>query len=70
MQHNKIHKLAVELSQNKPGLPSYLCSYNTVCKQVERKLMENQCQSYKAMAKEWLETKLPPRMQQWYVHCK
>ncbi|KAN0121378.1 hypothetical protein V8E52_003274 [Russula decolorans] len=47
-----------------PGSAGYLCSYNTARRQVERKLTDNQRQMYKAMAKEWSEKKLPPRMQQ------
>lgn len=68
MHRKKIHKLAVKLSQTAPGTPGYLRSYNTARSQVEKKLTDNQRQTYKAMAKDWSEKKLPPRMQQRYVH--
>jgi hypothetical protein len=68
MHRKQIHKLATKLSQNTPGSPNYLGSYNKARNQVEKKLTENQRRKYKLMAKEWSEKKLPPRMQQRYVH--
>lgn len=68
MHRKKIHKLAVKLSQNVPGSAGYLGSYNTARRQVEQKLTDNQRQKYKAMAKEWSEKTLPPKMQQRYAH--
>jgi hypothetical protein len=68
MHRTQIHMLAVRLSPTAPGSAGYLRSYNTARRQVERKLTDNQRQMYKAMAKEWLEKKLPPRMQQRYAH--
>jgi len=60
--------LALKLSKNTPGLLHYLSNYHKARAKLEAKLTNDQCQSYKAMAKEWLEKKLPPKMQQWYVH--
>jgi hypothetical protein len=68
MHRKKIHKLATKLSQNAPGSLDYLKHYNKARKQVERKLTDDKRREYKAMAKEWSEKKLPPRMQQRYVH--
>jgi hypothetical protein len=70
MHHGEIHKLAVELLQNEPGSANYLRSYSQACRQVEKGLTENQCQSYKAMAKDWTNEQLPPREQQRYIHGK
>lgn len=67
MQSKKIHKLAVELSQSPPGSKEYLRSYGVARSQIERELSDNLRQSYKAMAKEWSEKKLPQREQQRYV---
>jgi hypothetical protein len=67
MHRKEIHKLANKFSKNTPGSTLYLRSYNRARNQVERKLTENQRQRYKAMAKEWSEKKLPPRMQQRYA---
>ena len=68
MNRKEISKLAIKLSQSKPGSPAYLQAYKKARNQVECKLTDNQRQRYKAMAKEWSEKKLPPRMQQRYVH--
>ncbi len=68
MQHQKIHKLAVRLSQNMPELVEYLSQYHKARVQVKVTLIDNQHQLYRVMAKEWLEKKLPLRMQQWYAH--
>jgi len=65
---DQIHKLAVELSQNTVGSSDYLSSYHTAHNQVEASLTDNECQKYNMMAKEWLEKKLPPKMQQRYAH--
>jgi len=70
MHRSKIHKLAVELSQNEPGLANYLRSYSQARQQVEEGLTENQHQSYKAMAKDWTNEQLPLREQQQYAHGK
>jgi hypothetical protein len=63
MYQKKIHKLATELLQNVLGLLDYLKHYNKACKQVEQKLTNDKHQEYKAMAKKWLEKKLPLQMQ-------
>ena len=68
MNRKEISKLAINLSQSKPGSPMYLQAYKKARNQVEGKLTDNQRQRYKAMAKEWSEKKLPARMQQRYVH--
>jgi hypothetical protein len=68
MHRSEIHELAVELSQSTPGSSQYLSAYKAARSQVERKFSESQRQKYKAMAKEWSNKKLPPRMQQRYVH--
>jgi hypothetical protein len=70
MHRNKIHKLAVKLSQDKPGSPGYLGCYSAARRRVERKLTESQRRLYKAMAKEWTEKKPPLVEQQRYVHGK
>ncbi|KAF8486612.1 hypothetical protein F5888DRAFT_1640084 [Russula emetica] len=56
MNRNKIHELALEFPKNTPGSADYLSNYNKARRLVEQK--------YKAMAKEWMEKKLPPGMQQ------
>jgi len=68
MCHQEIHILAVKLSKNVPGSLQYLCYYNRARSQVEKGLTNDVGQKYKAMAKEWSETQLPPNMQQRYVH--
>jgi len=68
MQCETIHKLAVRLSKNVPGSVEYLSQYHKAHVQVKAMLTNNQHQKYKAMAKEWSEKKLPPRMQQQYAH--
>ena len=68
MNRKEISKLSVKLSQSKPGSSAYLQAYKKARSRVEQKLTDNQRQRYKAMAKEWSEKKLPPRMQQRYVH--
>jgi hypothetical protein len=68
MCRQDIHRLAVTLSRNVPGSPQYLRHYNRARSQVERNLTDDQRQKYKAMAKEWSESQLPPHMQQRYVH--
>jgi len=68
MHRKVISQLAVKISQHKPGLPQYLSAYRRACGKVERKLSERQRQMYRVMAKEWTEKKLPPMMQQRYVH--
>jgi len=70
MHCGEIHKLVVKLSQNEPGSANYFRSYSQACQQVEEGLTENQCQSYKAMAKDWTNEQLPLREQQRYVHGK
>ena len=69
MHRKKIHKLATKLSRNTPGSLDYLKHYNKARKQIERKLSDDKRREYKAMAKEWSEKKLPPKMQRRYVHC-
>jgi len=68
MKSEKIAKLAAELSKSPPGSASFLCAYKPVCTQVNKKLSKRTWQKYKAMAKEWTEKRLPPRMQQQYVY--
>ena len=68
MQCQKIHKLAVRLSQNVLGLVEYLSQYHKARVQVEAMLTDDQHQTYRAMAKEWSKKKLPLRMQQQYSH--
>jgi len=70
MHCSEIHKLVVELSQNEPGSANYLRSYSQAHQQVEEGLMENQHQSYKAMAKDWTNEQLPSREQQQYAYGK
>jgi hypothetical protein len=67
MHSKKINKRAVKISKNVPGSTDYLSNYHKARAQVEAKLTDEQRQMYKAMAKEWSEKKLPPRMQQRYV---
>jgi hypothetical protein len=64
MNRQKIHTLATEYSKNLPEAPHYFANYNRACREVEAELADDQRQSYKAMAKEWSEMKLPPEMQQ------
>jgi hypothetical protein len=64
MHRKQIHKLAVRLSQNVPGSVEYLSQYHRARVQVEETLTDDQRRTYRAMAKEWSEKKLPPRMQQ------
>jgi uncharacterized protein (DUF2132 family) len=68
MHRKEIDRLAVKLSKNVPGSLQYLRKYNRARSQVEGKLTDDQRQKYKAMAKEWSETQLPPNMQQQYVY--
>jgi hypothetical protein len=68
MHRKQIHKLAVRLSQNVPGSVEYLSQYHRARVQVEETLTDDQRRTYRAMAKEWSEKKLPPRMQQRYAH--
>ena len=63
----KIHKLALKLSKSLAGSPAYLASYKTARSQVESNLSDKRRQKYKALAKEWSEKNLPPKMQQRYV---
>ena len=60
--------MAAKISQEKPEMLHYLSSYSKAYKIIKRKFMEQERQKYKVMAKEWSEKKLPPRMQQQYVH--
>jgi len=66
-RQKKIHKLALKLSNDLAGSPTYLASYKTACSQVEKNLSNKWRQKYKVLAKEWLEKGLPPTMQQRYV---
>ena len=68
MNRKKIHAMAAKISQERPGTPHYLSGYSRARKIIERKFTEEEHRKYKAMAKEWSEKKLPPRMQQQYVH--
>jgi hypothetical protein len=68
MHRDKIHKLAVKLSQNVPGSAAYLSSYSRARRKVEEKLTENQRQSYRVMAKDWSDKQLPPSEQQRYAY--
>ncbi len=68
MQCPKINELAIELSQDVPGLKGYISNYNKACSQVEQNLTDNERQMYKAMLKEWSDKQLPPEMQQQYAH--
>jgi 2-polyprenyl-6-methoxyphenol hydroxylase-like FAD-dependent oxidoreductase len=68
MNREEISELSKKLSQGKAGSSAYLQAYKKARRQVEQKLTDNQRQRYKAMAKEWTEKKLPPSMQQRYVH--
>jgi 2-polyprenyl-6-methoxyphenol hydroxylase-like FAD-dependent oxidoreductase len=68
MKAPKIDKLAVAISNDKPGSPAYLAAYHKARKQLEKELPETERQKYRAMAKKWSENKLPREMQQRYVH--
>jgi len=68
MHPKKISKLAQELSNSPPGSLDYLSAYKRALTQVEGELSQRQQQKYQAMAKEWSKKKLPPRMQQRYLH--
>jgi len=68
MHHKQIHKLALKLLQSVSGSPAYLKAYKRALGKVELKLSQSQKKKYMAMAKEWLEKPLPPKLQQWYVH--
>jgi len=68
MHCEQIYKLALKLSQSASGLPAYLKAYKRALGKVELKLSQSQKKKYMAMAKEWLEKLLPPKLQQWYVH--
>lgn len=68
MHRKEIHKLAIKLAKNTPGSPHYLANYKRARNQVGEKLTEDERQKYKAMAKKWTESKLPPRVQQRYAH--
>jgi len=69
MNRRVISQRAVKVSLHKPGSPQYLGAYRRACGKVERKLTKTQRQKYRVMAKEWMEKRLPPKMQQRYVHC-
>jgi hypothetical protein len=64
----EINELAAELSDDAPGSPGYLRNYSRARSNFEQGLSEEERQRCKAMAKEWSESKLPPRMQQRYAH--
>ena len=66
-RQKKIHKLALKLSKDLAGSPTYLASYKTARSQVEKNLSDKQRQKYKVLAKEWSEKGLPPTMRQRYV---
>jgi len=68
MNRKKLHKLALKLWKNTLGSSHYLSNYHKARTKLEAKLTDDRRQSYKVMAKEWSEKKLPPKMQQWYVH--
>ena len=68
MERENIYKLAVELSQDVPGSKDFITQYQKARIQVEAKLTDDQRQIYKAMAIEWSEKNLPPKMQQRYAH--
>jgi len=68
MKFEKIAKLAAELSKSPPGSASFLHAYKPARTQVDKKLSKRMWRKYEAMAKEWTEKRLPPRMQQRYVY--
>ena len=68
MHGQKINKEAQKLSQSTAGSDSYLRSYSTALKKIEKQLTENQRQRYRMMAKESLEKPLLPEVQKRYVH--
>jgi len=70
MHCKEICNLAVELSGSPPGSQPFLHGYKRAHSQVEEKLTKRERQKYRIMAKKWSEKKLPPRMQQQYVHGK
>jgi hypothetical protein len=67
MHSKKINKRTIKISKNVPGSADYLSHYQKARGQIEAKLTDDQRQRYKAMAKEWSEKKLPPKMQRRYV---
>jgi len=67
MHHKRINKMAIKLSNAPPGSTAYLRSYTTAHQKVEKKLTESQRQKYKAMAKDWSDKKLPPKVQYRYA---
>jgi hypothetical protein len=69
MHRKAINQMAIRMSQDKPGSRQYLGVYKRACGKIKQKFSESQCQIYRAMAKEWTEKKLPPKLQQQYVHC-
>jgi len=68
MHHKEICKLAAKLLASQPGSSPFLRAYKRACSQVEEKFTDREHQKYRIMAKKWSEKKLPPKMQQWYVH--
>lgn len=68
MHRREINHKAIQLSQHKSGSRPYLSAYKRAFATVEKKFSETQRQRYRAMAKYWTEKKLPPMLQQRYVH--
>ena len=58
----------LKLSGDVPGSQKYLSYYSVARCKIEKKLNDQQCTKYKAMANEWLDKKLPLHMQHWYTH--
>ena len=68
MHLREINVKAIQMSQHKSGSRQYLSTYKRAFAKVEGKFSERQRQRYRAMAKYWTEKRLPPMVQQRYVH--
>ena len=67
IKRSDIYKLALELSEDKPGSIRYLCCYKRAYRQVAKELTDGERQKFLAMSKEWSEKPLPQVVQQRYV---
>jgi len=68
MKSKEIAKLVAELSESPPGSAEFLCAYKPACTQIKNNLSRAEKEKYEAMAKEWTNNRLPPRMQERYVY--
>jgi len=68
MNRPKINDLAQEILGDVPGSQRYLSNYHKARLQFEQTLSEDDRKIYNALAKKWMEKKLPKNMQKRYVH--